>query len=123
MTAWWKTTTRVRKVRARSSAALRAVALGAVRTSAFATDEEIEVMRAPAGDHLRCCRRAPDSARAQGPKSWFSRQDPAPQLSQAPFRPTVLRKGPPNSRFRSKGMNKTPPIYRLLPEPVPLLES
>src|SRR6266404_2586201 len=75
MTAWWKTTARVRKVRARSSAALRAVALGAVRTSAFATDEEIEVMRAPAGDHLRCCRREPDSARAQGPKSWFSRPD------------------------------------------------
>src|SRR6266404_800632 len=103
MTAWWKTTTRVRKVRARSSAALRAVALGAVRTSAFATDEEIEVMRAPAGDHLRCCRREPDSARAQGPKSWFSRQDPAPQLSQAPFRPTVSGKARQIVDFGQRG--------------------
>jgi hypothetical protein len=37
------------KVRARSSAALRVVALGAALVCAGATDEEIDVMRAPAG--------------------------------------------------------------------------
>jgi hypothetical protein len=42
------TTTRVRKVRARSSAALRALACGAALVAADATEWEIDVMRAPA---------------------------------------------------------------------------
>jgi hypothetical protein len=43
------TTTRVRKVRVRSSAALRVVAFRTARISADATESEIDVMRAPAG--------------------------------------------------------------------------
>src|SRR5260370_38326745 len=49
MTAWWMTTTRVRKVRVRSSAALRVVAFGTARISADAAELEMDVMRAPAG--------------------------------------------------------------------------
>src|SRR5260370_17781 len=49
MTAWWTSTTSVRKVRARSSATLRALAFGAARISAGAAELEIDVMRAPAG--------------------------------------------------------------------------
>src|SRR6267154_3788446 len=47
MTAWWTSTTRVRKVRARSSAALRAEVRGVALVSAGATELEIDVMRAP----------------------------------------------------------------------------
>src|SRR6266851_932179 len=47
MTAWWTSTTRVRKVRARSSAALRAEVRGVALVSAGATKLEIDVMRAP----------------------------------------------------------------------------
>src|ERR1700730_3247636 len=64
MTAWWTTTTRVRKVRARSSAALRVLAFGTARISAGAAELEMDVMRAPAGGRFRCCCREPDSARA-----------------------------------------------------------
>src|ERR1019366_3709473 len=63
MTAWWMRTTRVRKVRARSSAALRVVTFGAARLSAGAAEWEIDVMRAAARLQARCCRREPDSAR------------------------------------------------------------
>src|SRR5258708_6823609 len=49
MTAWWMTTTRVRKVRVRSTAALRVVAFGTARISADAAELEMDVMRAPAG--------------------------------------------------------------------------
>src|SRR5216683_6413212 len=49
MTAWWMTTTRVRKVRVRSSAALRVVAFGTARISADAAELEMDVMGAPAG--------------------------------------------------------------------------
>jgi len=59
-------------------AALRVLAFGAARTSAVATDGEIEVMRAPADDRLGCCRREPDSARPQIP---VQRTGPAPELS------------------------------------------
>src|SRR5260370_40130719 len=48
MTAWWVTTTRVRKVRVRSSAALRVVAFGTARISAGAAELEMDVMCAPA---------------------------------------------------------------------------
>src|SRR3954468_12448514 len=63
MTAWWMTTTRVRNVRVRSSAKLRSLATGAVKSSADATEVETDVMRIPAADRRRCCRRQPDSAR------------------------------------------------------------
>src|SRR6478609_11565988 len=66
MTAWWSSTTRVRKVRARSSAALRAFAVGAARTCADATELEMDVMAVPADDDSGCCRREPDSARPAG---------------------------------------------------------
>src|ERR1700694_3820967 len=49
MTAWWMTTTRVRKERARSSAALRVLAFGTARISAGAAELEMDVMRVPAG--------------------------------------------------------------------------
>src|ERR1700694_266968 len=65
MTAWWMTTTRVRKGRARSSAALRVLAFGAARIFVGATELEMDVMRAPAGGRFRCCCREPDSARAR----------------------------------------------------------
>src|SRR5450631_1182267 len=45
MTAWWVSTTRVRKVRARSSERFRDLALGTALTSACPT-AEIDVMRA-----------------------------------------------------------------------------
>src|SRR6202171_5754268 len=63
MTAWWVSTTRVRKVRARSSERFRDLALGTAPTSACPT-AEIEVMRAPPGRAVcaECCRREPDSA-------------------------------------------------------------
>src|SRR5215212_9127691 len=63
MTAWWMTTTRVRNVRVRSSAKLRALAIGSVKSPADATEVETDVMRIPAADRRRCCRRQPDSAR------------------------------------------------------------
>src|SRR3990170_427562 len=49
MTAWWSSTTRVRKVRVRSSAALRVVAVGAALVCAEATAWEIDVMCALTG--------------------------------------------------------------------------
>src|ERR1700730_17061926 len=47
MTAWWVSTTRVRKVRARSSERFRTLAFGAALVSADTTEVEIVVMRAP----------------------------------------------------------------------------
>src|SRR5258708_34548812 len=110
MTEWCSSTTSVRKVRARSSERLRALTFGAARTSAVATDEEIEVMRAPRqGDRFRCCRREPDSAR---PQILVQPAGPAPAGDDPPKRP-------PNSCFRSSVLHKTPPIFPPLPEPVP----
>jgi hypothetical protein len=47
MTAWWNSTTSVRKVRVRSIEAFRALAFGAAFVSADATEVEIVVMSAP----------------------------------------------------------------------------
>src|SRR6266550_1283499 len=47
MTAWWNSTTRVRKVRVRSIEAFRTLAFGAALVSADATEVEIVVMCAP----------------------------------------------------------------------------
>jgi hypothetical protein len=49
MTAWWNSTTSVRKVRVRSIEAFRTLAFGAALVSADATEVEIVVMCAPAG--------------------------------------------------------------------------
>src|SRR5260370_12849128 len=51
MTAWWVSTTKVRKVRARSSERFRDLALGTAPTSACPT-AEIDVMRASRPDCL-----------------------------------------------------------------------
>src|SRR5262249_29705422 len=52
MTAWWSSTTSVRKVRARSSAALRTFALGAARTSTGAAVCDIVVITTPGQQQL-----------------------------------------------------------------------
>src|SRR5712691_7555366 len=63
MTAWWNSTTSVRKVRVRSIEAFRTLAFGAALVSADATEVEIVVMCAPGRVvSLRCCYREPDSA-------------------------------------------------------------
>src|SRR3979490_621385 len=63
MTAWWNSTTRVRKVRVRSIEAFRTLAFGAALVSADATEVEIVVMCAPGGVvSFRWCYREPDSA-------------------------------------------------------------
>src|ERR1700682_4909811 len=60
MTAWWVSTTRVRKVRARSSERFRTLALGTAPTSAGPT-AEIDVMRASRPGCL--CRMLPPGTR------------------------------------------------------------
>src|SRR5713101_4142247 len=63
MTAWWNSTTSVRKVRVRSIEAFRTLAFGAALVSADATEVEIVVMYAPGRVvNFRCCYREPDSA-------------------------------------------------------------
>src|SRR5882724_2850155 len=64
MTAWCNRTTSVRKVRARSSAALRAFVLGTARTSAAVAEWEIDVMTPAQAIRSGCCRRGDDSARS-----------------------------------------------------------
>src|SRR5438876_4458538 len=64
MTAWCNRTTSVRKVRARSSEALRAFVLGAARMSAAVAEGGIDVMTLGQAIRVGCCRGGEDSARS-----------------------------------------------------------
>src|SRR5437764_6551405 len=71
MTAWWSSTTSVRKVRARSSAALRALVLGAALISAGTADWEMVVMCPPPGEQIMML--PPRTRFSKGRFSWIYR--------------------------------------------------
>src|SRR5882724_239208 len=89
MTAWWNSTTSVRKVRVRSIEAFRTLAFGAALVSADATEVEIVVMCAPGRVvGFRCCYREPDSA-SNYRATRRANSDPGPSRFRRKSRPIV----------------------------------
>src|SRR5438105_244867 len=105
MTAWWTSTTRVRKVRARSSARLRVAAFGAALTSAGTAVSEIDVMHPPA----RWLPRMLPPGAGIGKNQLLRQQKPSPPsaLQQAVQRRSGRQNGGPPDRERNQFRRST----------------